>query len=389
MEKQDVVLPKLWTKSFLLICLSNLFIFTSFYCLLPTLPLFITNVLKGDTKIVGYIFGVFALAAVLARPLAGYLLDAVGRKNILRLSLFLLTLAMIAYNMVTNLLLLFILRGIHGILWGFATTASGTTATDLVPALRRGEGIGYYGLSNTIAMAAGPFIGLEIVQRFGFSTLFTISFCFAAIGFLCIWGIQHQITEKLEVKKSIVLFEPKVISDAVITFFITLLYGGVLSFVVLFGKEIHIDNPGSYFLAFAGALFLSRPYAGRILDAEGPIRIMFIGFISLALSFLVLSFAQGYVLFILSALFFGIGFGIVQPTTLTMAINKVGASQRGIANGTILTAFDLGVGCGSIVLGILSNYFGLPKMYLISCFVVLIPFLIFYAKYVSESRHGK
>lgn len=389
MEKQDVVLPKLWTKSFLLICLSNLFIFTSFYCLLPTLPLFITDVLKGDTKIVGYIFGIFALAAVLARPLAGYLLDAVGRKNILRLSLFLLTLAMIAYNMVTNLLLLFILRGIHGILWGFATTASGTTATDLVPALRRGEGIGYYGLSNTIAMAAGPFLGLEIVQRFGFSTLFTISFCFAAIGFLCIWGIQHNIIEKLEVKKSIVLFEPKVISDAVITFFITLLYGGVLSFVVLFGKEIHIDNPGSYFLAFAGALFLSRPYAGRILDVEGPIRIMSIGFVSLALSFLILSFAQGYGLFILSALFFGIGFGIVQPTTLTMAINKVGASQRGIANGTILTAFDLGVGCGSIVLGILSNYFGLPKMYLISCFVVIIPFLIFYIKYVSESQHGK
>lgn len=386
MEKQAVIVTRLWTKGFLLICLSNLFIFTSFYCLLPTLPLFITDVLSGDTEIVGYIFGIFALAAVLARPLAGYLLDTLGRKTILRLSLFFLTLTLLAYNAVTTVVLLFIVRGIHGIFWGFATTASGTTATDLVPALRRGEGIGYYGLSNTIAMAAGPLLGLEILQRFGFFALFTTSFCFAAVGFLCVWGIKHQITGNLEEKKDINLFEPKVFSYAMIMFFITLLYGGVLSFVVLLGKEINIANPGSYFLAFAGSLFLSRPYAGKILDVEGPLKIMSIGFIAIVVSLFLLFLANGYIVFMMSAVFFGIGFGIVQPTTLTMAINKVDASQRGVANGTILTAFDLGVGCGSILLGILSNHFGLSMMYLISCFIVVIPFLIFY---IGEYQQGK
>lgn len=386
MEKQAVVVTKLWTKDFLLICLSNLFIFTSFYCLLPTLPLFITDVLSGDTEIVGYIFGIFALAAVLARPLAGYLLDTLGRKTILRLSLFFLTLTLLAYNAVTTVVILFIIRGIHGIFWGFATTASGTTATDLVPALRRGEGIGYYGLSNTIAMAAGPLLGLEILQRFGFMVLFTTSFCFAAIGFLCVWGIKHQTAGNVTAKKDIILFEPKVFSNAMMMFFITLLYGGVLSFVVLLGKEINIVNPGSYFLAFAGSLFLSRPYAGKILDLEGPVKIMSIGFLAIVVSLFLLYLAKGYILFMMSAVFFGIGFGIVQPTTLTMAINKVDASQRGVANGTILTAFDLGVGCGSILLGILSNHFGLPMMYLISCFIVVIPFLIFYT---GEYRQGK
>lgn len=388
MENQEVVLPKLWTKSFFLICVSNLFIFTSFYCLLPTLPLFITDILDGDTKIVGYIFGIFALAAVLARPLAGHLLDTLGRKVILRLSLFFLALAMAAYNGVTSLVLLFILRGIHGIFWGFATTASGTTSTDLVPAARRGEGIGYYGLSNTIAMAAGPFLGLGILQRFGFSTLFMTSFCFAALGFLCVWGIKHQEIGKSTDKKSIVLFEPRIFSYASIMFFIAALYGGVLSFVVLYGKEIGINNPGSYFLAFAGALFLSRPYAGKILDLKGPVRIMSLGFIALALSFLLLFFAKGYILFIMSALVFGIGFGIIQPTTLTMAINKVGALQRGVANGTMLTAFDLGVGCGSILLGVLSNHFGLSLMYLVSCFVVVIPLSIFYVNHVRAYKQN-
>ena len=301
----------------------------------------------------------------------------------MRLSLLFLALAMLAYNWVASLMVLFILRGIHGIVWGFATTASGTTATDLVPAARRGEGIGYYGLSNTVAMAVGPLLGVEILQRFGFSILFIISFCFAALGFLFAWGIEHQAVDKSASTKSIILFEPKVFSFASIMFFVAGLYSGVLSFIVLFGKEIGIENPGSYFLAFAAALFLSRPYAGRILDQEGPVKIMLIGFAAMAASFLFLFLADGIILFMTSAVLFGVGFGIIQPTALTMAINKVGPLQRGVANGTIMTAFDLGVGCGAILLGMISSSVGLSMMYLGSCFTVIIPLVIFCVYHVK------
>lgn len=390
MIRNQVSTPQqLWTKSFFLICLSNLFIFTSFYCLLPTLPLLITDVLAGDTSGVGYIFGIFALAAVFARPIAGHLLDSQGRKSILRISLFFLTLAVLAYSGVTSLLSLFLLRAVHGVLWGFATTASGTVVTDLVPTVRRGEGIGYYGLSNTLAMAAGPLLGLEVLRGFGFFALFMTSFVFSALGFLCVWGIKHQIAEIPEKGKGIVLFEPRVLSFAAITFFIAVLYGGILSFIVLFGKEINIENPGGYFLAYACTLILSRPYAGKIFDQQGPKKIMVIGFIALLLSFLLLFLATDYLLFMMSAVFFGIGFGIVQPTVLTMAINKVNIASRGVANGTILTAFDLGVGSGSILLGMLAKPLGLPMMYLVSCLIVLIPLVIFYIPQIEKYRQTK
>lgn len=385
-ESQAALSQQLWTRSFLLSCLSNLFIFISFYCLLPTLPLFVTDVLAGDKGGVGYIFGIFALAAVVARPVAGYLLDALGRKSILRIALFFLALAMMAYLGVTSLIWLFILRAVHGVVWGFATTAAGTVATDLIPIARRGEGIGYYGLSNTFAMAAGPLLGLELVQRFGFAVLFNTSFVFAVLGFLCVWGIQHQAVGKAAGRKSIKLLEPRVLSYAAITFFIAVLYGSILSFVVLFGKEIGIENAGGYFLAYACTLVLSRPYAGKLLDAEGPVKIMLIGFAGLIISFILLFMAKGYALFMVSALFSGIGFGIIQSTTLTLAINKVDASKRGVANGTILTAFDLGVGCGSILLGMLSNHIGLSMMYLVSGFIVFIPLGIFYVNSIGTGQ---
>ncbi|RYD03055.1 hypothetical protein N752_21835 [Desulforamulus aquiferis] len=77
----------LWTKDFILICLANLMIFTSFYFLLPTLPIFVTDVLKGDESNVGYIIGVLSLTAVLVRPLSGFALDVIGRRKVLLLAL--------------------------------------------------------------------------------------------------------------------------------------------------------------------------------------------------------------------------------------------------------------------------------------------------------------
>ncbi|MCL4441219.1 MAG: MFS transporter, partial [Firmicutes bacterium] len=130
--------PKLWTRNFILICLANLLVFTSFYFLLPTLPVFVVRVLKGDEANVGYIIGVLSLTAVLIRPLAGFLLDSVGRKKILALAVIGFSLAMVSYNLVTSMALLFALRALHGFTWGFATTGLGTIAADVVPPHRRG-----------------------------------------------------------------------------------------------------------------------------------------------------------------------------------------------------------------------------------------------------------
>lgn len=375
----------LWTKDFLLIFTANLLIFISFYCLLPTLPLFVTDYLGSDVSAVGYIFGFFALAAVIARPLAGFAVDTTGRKVVLFISLLLLAAAIAIYNIATTVLLLFSIRMFHGLCWGFATTAAGTVATDIVPAARRGEGIGYYGLSNTFAMAAGPALGLVIVSHTSFTVLFTSSSLLAAAALVCVLAITFKETAAAHTQQPVeirltTLFETRVLIYAVITFFIAILYSSIISFVTLLGKELAIANPGSYFLAYASTLILSRPYAGKALDSSGPKTIMAIGFAALALSFLLLFFASSYVGFILSGLCLGIGFGIVQPTTLALAINRVEPLRRGAANGTIFTAFDLGVGLGSILLGLLSEYAGLATMYLICALLVIIPLVLFYGQ---------
>ncbi|AEG60846.1 MFS transporter [Desulforamulus ruminis] len=373
----------LWTKDFVLICLTNLMVFTSFYFLLPTLPVFVTDMLGGDESNVGYIIGVLSLTAVLVRPLSGFLLDAVGRRKILFFSLVAFSLAMGAYYFVTSLTLLFLLRVLHGLSWGFTTTGAGTVAADVVPPARRGEGLGYYGLSNTLAMALGPSAGLLILDRTSFSMLFIAGFIIAVAGLLASQGIayRHEVKGKIRSKLSFSdFFEPKVYSLSWIMFFTAVVYGGIVSFITLLGKKIGVGNPGIYFLIYALTLLLVRPYAGKTFDRKGPLPIMAAGFVAIALAFVLLFAARGEWLFSASAVAMGIGFGIVHPTAMAMAINRVEPFRRGAANGTLFSAFDLGIGLGSILLGILSEKVGLSYMYLTCAVIILIPLTLFYLK---------
>ncbi len=373
----------LWTKDFVLICLTSLFMFTSFYFLITTLPMYVTDVLKGNESNVGYIVGVLTITAVLVRPISGYLLDTMGRKSVVVFALVAFVLVTIAYNLATSLLILFLLRAIHGFSWGFTSTGAGTIASDIVPAARRGEGMGYYGLAGTLAMAVGPVLSIYILGLYGFNTLFTAGSIIAALSLACLLGIKGSEvkTDKKNTKISLNSFlEPRVYSLSMVLFFVNLTYGAIVSFITLYAKELNIANAGIFFMVYGVALLFVRPYAGKIFDKHGPNQIMLIGFISLAASFIVLSIATGSFMFILSAIIMGIGFGIIQPTLQAMAINRVEPYRRGAANGTIFTALDLGIGIGSILLGLVSNQFGLSYLYLICGFILIIPMVVFFTK---------
>jgi predicted MFS family arabinose efflux permease len=371
----------LWTKDFILICLANMIMFISFYLLLPTLPVFVIDVLKGDKSKVGYIIGILSLTAVLVRPVSGYMLDTLSRKKVLLVALLAFILSMAAYNFVTGLTLLLVLRALHGFSWGFTTTGAGTIAADVVPPTRRGEGMGYFGLSNTFSMAIGPSLGLFIINKAGFTSLFNACVLTALLALLFVLPISYkeQITSK---DKSIMslnsFFEAKVFSLSAMIFFIAVVYGGIVSFITIYVMYGVIKNAGTFFLVYALTLLLVRPIAGKTFDKNGPLKIMALGFISISMAFVLLFIAKGNTLFLLSAVSMGIGFGIVHPTAMAMAINRVKPYRRGAANATIMSAFDLGIGLGSIFLGILSDQTGMSYMYLTCSLIILIPLVMFY-----------
>jgi len=366
----DLDKPGLWTKNFILIMIVNLFVFTSFQMLLPTMPVYIQYL--GATEDI--------VTAVAFRPFAGRTSDTKGRKNVYFFGLIIIIISTFAYNLMATVGMLLALRLIHGIGWGTATTASGTIATDVIPKSRLAEGMGFYGLTTVFAMALAPVIGLQIIQLWGFGTLFNTSAILAITAAFFALFIKYQSVDTPPPSKTTVkyaMYEKEAYKPTAIIFFITLTYGSIVSFIALYASQFQIENIGVFFTAYALTLLVSRPYFGRLADRKGYDYAMIPGIISIGLTMLVLFFAQNLYFFLVAAVFYGIGFGAVQPSLQAMAVRNVPPQRRGAANGTFMSGFDLGIGIGSIIWGVTAKSFGYDTMYLLAIIPVVIAFFLY------------
>jgi len=372
---------KLWTRNFILMCFANLLMSVAFYFLIPTLPIFLEEVLHAPKSKIGIIFASYTLAALIIRPFAGFAVDNYGRNIIYLISFFVFSLIFGSFAAVVTLLQMLLLRFAHGLAWGVTTTSAATAIVDIIPAKRRGEGLGYYGVSMTIALAIGPYLGTLIAGKSHFDLMFLVAAIISFVGFLMALQVKfpkhHSSNEnkRLEWSK---LIETSSVPVSLIILLVCVSYGGVVIFVSLYAKEIHIENSGIFFLIYAIGLALTRLTSGKIFDKNGPALISFFGLVLLISGLIILSFLKNHFGFYSSALLIGAGFGIVFPIFQAMVNQIVDIKKRGIANSTFFTAVDLGIGFGSVAAGFIADKLSLTyAFYFCTLVVILAAFLFF------------
>ena len=372
---------QLFTRNYVLLCIANLFMGTGFYFLIPTLPVYIVDVLGAGPAQVGYILAVYTLSAMFIRPFTGYAIDRLGRQWIYLFSFCLFAIMLGLYAVAYTFIWLMVLRFMHGFTWGAATTASSTIVVDVVPAQRRGEGIGIYGLSFTLAMATGPVIALGIMGSGNYNRMFLSAMAVASLG-LVIATIVKYPDYKPPARSGKLLFsnfiERRTLPMAFIQLLFGLTYGGLMSFITLYAKAYELGQTGVFFTLFAAGIAVSRIASGKIFDRKGPAVIMLTGLLSGAVGFLLLGITDNIYGFLSAAVFVGICMGIVMPTLQTMANNVVEPQRRGAANATFITAFDIGIGGGSMLLGFFAELTSLKGMYLASAVLVMVSLALFF-----------
>lgn len=282
---------------------------------------------------------------------------------------------MYSYNLASTIVLLAVLRVIHGVTWAVSTTAVGTAITDIIPDSRRGEGMGWYGMAMTIAMAIGPMIGLWVVQYYSFHGLFLLATLLSFMAVILSLITKMPFTPQKE-KGKIQLFEKSVLSITVVVFFLSFAYGGITTFLPLFASSINV-NPGTFFLVYAIALTIVRPISGKLLDKYGEVSIILPALCITILAIVVLTMANGLTGIIIAATLYGMGFGSAQPALQAAMLTIVDPSKRGVANASFFTAFDLGIGLGAILLGFVSQMFGYRILFTASSVSAVIALLVF------------
>ena len=380
--------------------IANFSLFFAFYVLTPLLPLYLSEHFGATKDVIGLVLSGYTITALLCRPFSGYIVDSFSRKTVLMVCFGTFAIFFAGYLAASTLLLFTIVRTLHGGPFGALTVSNSTVAIDVLPSSRRTEGIGYYGLSNNLAMAIAPTVGIFIYKfTASFEFLFWLALIVACLGWLVDATVELPRKEERGTRKentpaadttlpgnliprSSFLF-PRLSWDR---FFLVrgwllglnmVAFGfsfGVLSnYLAIYGKEVMgiTGGTGTYFMLCSVGLILSRLQGGKALregrltfNAGSGMVISLVGYTLFILMPTVSSFLLPHSSFLDqigyygSALLIGLGNGHMWPAFQNMTINVARNNQRGTANSTILISWDIGMGLGILVGGVIAEFMG-------------------------------
>lgn len=339
----------------------------------------------------GLLLSVFLLSSIIVRPFSGKLLDWVGKRKMLWISLVFYIICTFLYFIIPAFGGLLVLRFIHGIWFSIVTTATGAIAADQVPEKRRGTGLGYFAMSTNLAVVVGPFIGLLIVQYFTFDSLFIVMSALMVIGgFVSLMTPADDVQVHRRVSSKLTfgdLIERKAFPIALLGSLISFSYASILSYLSIYAQEKEMLGLASFFFVFfAGVMLLSRPFTGRIFDEKGPYALLFPGLISFFIGLVLLANMQSAFTFMTAGVFVGLGYGALVPSLQAMAIQKTARERSGYATATFFTMFDLGIVLGSYFLGMVAMYYSYKAVYLVAASLILVIFLFLLIKKRSEQH---
>lgn len=365
----DIMKEKLFTSSYILICLANFLTSFSFFLLVPTLPFYIVDKYNVDASMVGLLLSCYVVAVLCIRPFAGFVADFFQRKKVYVISYVLFAISFAGYLPIGESLLAFVLlRVFHGFAFGALNTTGNTLVIDIMPSSRRGEGLGYFGVTNNLAMAFGPMAGLFLMSKYSYDILFITALLVALIGLSLATGIKVKKRQPAAMGGKLLsidrFFLLEGIPASIAFFMLAIPYGMTSSYIAIYAEQIGVvHGAGLFFTVQAAGLIVSRLVSGRLVDkgliTQTIVRGIFIAMLGVTgeglLSFVAgHSLNFGYILYFLSAFLLGYGFGTIFPAFNTLFINMAPHSRRATANATYLTGWDVGIGAGMLLGGALS-----------------------------------
>jgi MFS family permease len=371
---------RIWNRDFIFLILSNFLMYITYYAILSSLPIYLVNDLHASKMQVGIIVGAYTIASVLVRPFSGFALDRFGRRTIFLSALIIYSLLFAGYLVALTIASIIILRFAQGLTWAFTTVSGSTIAVDIVPVAKRGEGLGYFAMSTTLGMSVGPIVGLFIIHQWGNVPMF-VAGCFLSVASL-LFAYAVHLRKRFVVGKRINLkldsmFDKSSIRISLNVLITMIAYGGLLSFIALYGRELGIQNTSLYFLILSIGIAAARLTAGKVFDKKGPRRIITLCLMLLIIGFPLLAMAKNVVLFYMSAIIIGFGNGVIFPTFQTMVNNLADSSHRGAANSTLYTAVDFGMGFGMIMAGLIAEHISISAIFWVNALVCASGLLFF------------
>ncbi|WP_330218288.1 MFS transporter [Ornithinibacillus contaminans] len=376
---------KLWTKDFISVSVVNFVMMLSMYLLLVTMASYATEKYDASTSMAGLVSSIFIIGVLIGRLYIGKELGRFGSKKVLVIGIVFFVLVTMLYFIPANLYVLLIVRFLHGLGVGFATTATGTMIAQIIPTSRKGEGIGYFSLSVILSTAIGPLIGIILIEYLGYPSIFVFSLVVGIISLFIALPVNPPVInyEEVEERKQKGFrisnyLEPSALPVSIVMLVAAMAYSSTLSFITSYAADIDLVEAGSMYFFFYAIAVLSRPFTGKIMDVKGANLVAFPALVLFAIGMFILSQATSNVVFLIAAALIGLGYGNLQSIIQTLAIKVTPPHRMGLANSTYFIALDFGIGIGPFVLGFIIPEFGYRGMYSAMVGLIVISIVLYY-----------
>ena len=382
MKEKDT--ERLWNANYTKVWVANFMIFFSFMLLTPLLPIYLSEQFAANKDTIGLVLFGYAVMALVARLFSGYIVDSFPRKTVLLLSFAVFTLFFVGYVAAGTLVLFAVVRTVHGMPFGFTTVANSTVAIDVLPSSRRTEGIGLYGLSNNLASAISPMVAIWIYTvTHNFDIIFWMATAVAAIGLIIDGTVKTRPRERVKGKQKVSLdrfFLVKGTGAALTMVCFAFSYGVMSTYVAIYGKEtLGIEGgSGTFFLLLSVGLILSRLQGNKALRERRITYNASIGVCVSLLGYLLFAAVPNEIGYYGAALIIGLGNGHMYPAYQNMFVDLAPHTQRGTANSSILVSWDVGVGLGILLGGVLTENYGYGMAFWMAWVVNLVGFAGFW-----------
>ena len=376
---------RLWSPAFINYGISSGILYMTQYVLVAALPIVITSELSGNDLDAGLAMTYFQIGTIVCRLFAGRLIDGFNKRVVLLLSTALFFIIMGLFNFTTSLEAIFVLRGLHGVVFALGTTVMAALAVLVLPPNRKGEGINMFAIFSNVAMVLGPAIGLYALSSYGSIALYL--FLTIMTGLALVLSNSIPLSKELATPKPSThkgwhisqFIEKRSLPWALMGLFIGFTYSGVLVFIPIELNSMGAGIWGSAFFAiFAVMIIISRPLVGKAYARYGSKYIIYPGLVLFILGLLALGIATTPLTIILTAPLLGLGYGAAQPAFQALAIQSAPIERAGVSTATYFLALDISVGAGSVILALLASAVGYQYLYMFTAIIMIVALALYH-----------
>lgn len=366
---------RLWSLPFVMLIMASLTTAMGFNMVYTTISKYAMEI-RGSLALAGMVSGIFSIAALVIRPFAGLAADIINKKYLFIAATLMIGLSVTGYALSSNISLLFFFRILHGLSFGISSTVNIALAAVFIPKERMGEGMGYYGIGQVVAGIAGPNIGIYIIEKAGFRTLFIITALLTVLAAVLLMFLPYKGKAGQEPERKGKIALNSLVAKEVIVYS---LIGGMFSFgngivsafLILLANERNIANVGVFFSVGAAVVFILRLFVGRIADKNGLTAVVNISLVLSAISMVMIGAAPSLGLLIAASVLKSVGQGGGQLSLQAECIRRVDASRVGAAASTFYIGADIGQGLGPVIGGAISDNFSYTVMFMVCAVLIL------------------